>query len=711
MATGELVSPRGRLPDRPASDARAVPRAWATLPTLIGVVLLAMILYSAFDHGSVTRGAATRVELVVAGLSVVAAFGWLWLGTISLRAPRVTLIGLGLLAAFALWSGLSVLWSVNPDQTWIEVNRVITYGLVAGLGIALGASDPRAVELIARGFLLAVLAVTLYALAQKLLPGLHVPGLFDLNQTGALPRLQDPLGYWNALALFMVMGAPAALALTVDHARSPTARLGAACALALVLITVPLTYSRGGLIALAVALVVGIGLGGGRLRALTWLILVILASLPAILVGLLMPELSTANVPLGSREWAGGVLAAAVLGGLAVVVLVGRRLMPAEHRIGIPARRARAVRRAAAATVVGLVVAGLIALAVSPRGFTGTISELWHGFAATHEASSYNSQRLLSAASENRWVWWKEAATAFSARPWQGWGAGSFPVLHLLYRRDTLPVQQPHSVPLQFLAETGVIGALLGLAAFVLLAAGAISAIRSRSGGPERLLAAALLGAGLAYGVHCLYDWGWNIPAVSLPAFLFLGLLAGGRFGAAESARPRRHSLDGQAGSGGSPLRALALAGATVWLCVFALSVELPQLAAEKASAALVAASSPNRATVRAAQAEASLASQLDPLSDAGPVAQATVALHDSRPQEARVYLQEAVARNPSDPEAWRLLAQVEYGLGNLPNALADVQRAVDLDPMGRYAQTVLARELHQAPPGSSATRFPTPGS
>ena len=95
--------------------------------------------------------------------------------------------------------------------------------------------------------------------------------------------------------------------------------------------------------------------------------------------------------------------------------------------------------------------------------------------------------RLLSADSENRWVWWKEAASAFGDRPIAGWGAGSFGVLHLLYRHDSLSVQQPHSVPLQFLAETGLIGAALGLGAFVLLLAAAARSVRSRPRSGERL--------------------------------------------------------------------------------------------------------------------------------------------------------------------------------------------------------------------------------
>ena len=51
------------------------------------------------------------------------------------------------------------------------------------------------------------------------MPGFHVAGLFDLNQTGPLPRLQEPLGYWNALALLLALGAPVALMVSVDAPR------------------------------------------------------------------------------------------------------------------------------------------------------------------------------------------------------------------------------------------------------------------------------------------------------------------------------------------------------------------------------------------------------------------------------------------------------------------------------------------------------------
>jgi hypothetical protein len=579
---------------------------------------------------------------------------------------------------------------------------------VVGLGVAVGASHARAVGLIAQGFLLVVLAVTVYALGQKVVPGLHVSGLFNLNQTGQLPRLQEPLGYWNALALMIDMGVPIALALTADRTRSAATRLSAACGLSLMFLTIPLTYSRGGLVALAAALVVAMGLNRDRVRALAWLLATALASVPAILVGLLLHRLSAANVPLGTREGAGGVLALAILVGLGALLVGGRRILAIEPRLRLSAAGARTARRAVLAGVGILVLAALLGLGLSHRGLTGTLSHLWHGFTHPGSLSDNNPQRLLSADSY-RWLWWREAATAFSARPWQGWGAGSFPVLHLLHRQNTLPVQQPHSVPLQFLAETGVIGGILGLGAFALLVAGAAKAVRSRADGREHLLAVALLAAVLAYGIHCLYDWDWNIPALSLPAFLFLGVVSGRRAGPLPGS-PAEPPVAWLRPAGRGPvLRALALAGATVWLCVFALSIGLPQLAADRASTALVKASSTSRVTVRAALADASLAAQLDPLSDAGPKAEAEIAQRLSRPQAGRVYFQDAVAIDPSDPQAWLLLAFLDNALGDKAGAFAAAQRAIDLDPLGATAHAVVLRRLGSAPPSSSATRYPTP--
>ena len=147
-----------------------------------------------------------------------------------------------------------------------------------------------------------------------------------------------------------------------------------------------------------------------------WLAAIVLASLPAVMLGQLMHQLNTGDLRLGTREWAGGVLAGAVLGGLAGLVLAGRWVMARERTMALSSAAQARLRRGARVGLAMVVVAGLIGLAVSSRGFTGEISNLLDGFAGNRSASNFNPQRLLRTDSY-RWVWWKEAAAAFGGRP------------------------------------------------------------------------------------------------------------------------------------------------------------------------------------------------------------------------------------------------------------------------------------------------------
>jgi len=711
MSTAQLIGGPGGLPGEPVGIAETRSGSAVGLPVAIAVALLALVLYAAFDHGAAALPVDTRLQVAIAAIAAAAGAGWLWSGTLRPSAPRSAVAGTVLLAAFACWSGITVLWSVAPDQTWIELNRAIAYVIVLCLAIAVGASLARAGELVAKGFAAIALAVSAYALGQKLLPGLRLAGVFNLNQTGPLPRLQEPLGYWNALALLIALGVPVALALAVDSTRTARGRLVAACAVELMLLTIALTYSRGGLLALAVALVVGIGAGGERLRSLAWLIVAVIATVPPVVLGLSSHSLTAAGVSLSSREGAGGLLALVLIASLAGLVAVGRRLLALEPRLRLDPGSARALRRLALAAITVLALAAVVAVSLSSRGLGGTVSHAWDSFTSTQAVSNYNPNRLLTTAS-NRWVWWKEAAGAFSDRPLGGWGAGSFGVVHLLYRRDTLPVQQPHSVPLQFLAETGIVGALLGIGALVLLLGAAGRGIRARARGTERLLAAALLAGAVAYGVHCLYDWDWNIPAVSLPALVFLGVLVGARSRASGGARGSRATGAPSLERSSLGSRALWLAVLTLWLCVFALSALLPSLAASKANSALIQAASGSPGALRSAQASAALASSLDPLSDAGLRAEASVAIHEGRLARARAELQQAVGRDPTDGLAWNALALVYGLLRDTAGETFALQRMVALDPRAQSAQAIARYELSSAPPGESvtATRTPPPG-
>jgi hypothetical protein len=663
---------------------------------MLAAALTVLIAYAAFSHGAIRSPAETRLQLAVGVVALLAGASWLWRGTLRLAAPKAALAGVGVLAAFTVWTGVSLAWSVAADQSWVELNRAITYVIVLCLAIAVGASSARGISLIARGYLLAAWAVTIYALGQKLIPGLHISGVFDLNQTGQLPRLQEPLGYWNALSLFIAMGIPIALAITMDSSNPASARLGALVSAQLMVVALALTFSRGGVLALVLGLAATIALSGAWLRALMWIAAAAVAALPPLIFGLVDDSLTSANVALGTRELAGLELLAILAVCVVALLLSGRRLLALEHRVHLTAVRARAAGRLVLALGVVVLVIGLLVVTFSSRGLTGTVSHAWNSFTTTRVVSNTDPSRLLSADSENRWVWWREAAGMFSDRPIAGWGAGSFGVMHLLYRRDTISVQQPHSMPLQFLAETGLVGTILVLGGFALLFVSGVRTVRSRSPG-ERLIAAALLGGAVAHAVHSAYDWDWDIPAVTIPAIAFLGALAGAR-----GRTPPR--------AWGSGVRALGLGALALFMSAFALSAGLPSLAATKASSSLIAASSSSQGELQRAQSSAALAGSLDPLSDAGQRAEATIAIHRAQWARARGYLLNAINRNPTDPQAWAQLEEVDLVLGHVASAMADAQRLLALDPLGMSAQLVAQQaNLSVAPPNDSASASATP--
>jgi hypothetical protein len=476
-------------------------------------------------------------------------------------------------------------------------------------------------------------------------------------------------------------------------------RIAALIAIELLLLTIVLTYSRGGLLALAFGTGVGIAVSGARLRSLMWAGLALLTTLAPLVIGLTDHSLTTSHIPLGARERAGAELAAVLVVSLVVLVLVALRVFAAERHSHIGPERARRIGRLLALVAAVALAIGVIAVALSGRGLTGTISHAWSSFTATKGATVSGPTRLLSVDSENRWVWWKEAVGAFSDRPIGGWGAGSFATIHLLYRHDTLSTTQAHSVPLQFLAETGIVGALLALGAFGLLLAVAVTAVRRLATGRERLLAGALLAGAATYALHATYDWDWAIPGVTLPALVFLGTLAGSAPTGGGSARrsPR-------------PGRGLALAAVTLVLCVVAFSGVLPSLATGRASAALVSAAQGTPAALALAESDARDASSFDPLSDQGLLVEATIDERRGRLAQARAKLVSAIGREPTDVSAWEQLAILERRLGNDRTELAAAQRMLALDPFDLAARQIADEaQLPLTPAADSATSGSTP--
>ena len=215
---------------------------------ILALALLAACAYAAFARGAVRIPDESWLQIGLDVTALAAAAAWL-----SRReGPQTTgagWLGIALLTAFGAWCAVTMLWSVAPDDSWLEANRALAYALAVLLAVGLGTVSAPAIDRIAVGWLLVASAVALYALAGKVAPGAIAPD-------EPIARLRAPLQYWNALALVCAMALPVALRVATDTARDPRPRLAALAGTYALVLTLGLTYSRGGFVALAVALVV-----------------------------------------------------------------------------------------------------------------------------------------------------------------------------------------------------------------------------------------------------------------------------------------------------------------------------------------------------------------------------------------------------------------------------------------------------------------------
>lgn len=688
-------------------------------PLALAVALLVTLTYAVFAHGATTAPAETRVQLVLA-LCALPALAAVVTGRPGLRTvgPPAARLGLVLLLGFAAWCGLTLLWSVTPDRTWIEINRNVAYALVAGLGLVVGARTPRAIERIATGWLLIALLVAFYGLGSKTIPGVNVPGLVNFDQTGTLARLRAPLDYWNALGLLLAMAIPVALRIAVDRSLTVLVRTAALLAAYVLAVDLGMTYSRGAVLAIVAALAVLTALGRNRLRTLIAAVVAAVAAAGPLALAFTRHGLSDSGVDLGTRIHDGRPLAALVVVAGAALAGVAVLLIRHEDRVAWTAARTRSLGRATVVAAAAVVLLGVMGATATRTGLPGTVHKAARTFTVPTQDKQLDPSRLATTTSGNRWVWWQEAAGAFSDRPAGGWGAGSFRATHLRYRTNTISVVQPHSVPLQLLAETGLIGFLLAYAGIGGLLWAAVGRLRTMPDGRERELGVALIAASVAWLAHGVYDWDWDIPGITLPPLLFLGVVAGGAVGGARrptvfaGAAPAVLFVDPERDSRLRPGALLGVAAVVVALFAYATSAVLPAWSSTKSDAAQAEIGGDNvtPAELQDAAAKADLAARLDPLSIEPLLVSATIAQRRGRDLEARNDLLKAVRRQPDSSRAWFELGALALPLADRQGFVKATARALELDPHNPLLRTLAFRAISFAtPPGESATATGTP--
>lgn len=662
----------------------------------LGPWLLALLVvagcYAGFANGAIAIPNATRLQVGIAAIGLACGLG---IAAGALRAGRAPLAwtGVALLAGFALWSAVSAAWSAAPDETWLAANRAIAYATVAAVAIIAASSTRNAQSTVAVGLTAAALLVALYALGGKIAPEIHI-GAINLDPGSEFSRVREPIGYWNAVGILCVMATPVCIWLAASRAPAPAVRIGALLALVVFLLTLATTYSRGALISYAVVLAIMVGAGPRRLPRLAVGLGAILAALPSVIVAFGLHDLATGGLPTSARAEDGAILGLVLVISLVALALVGRELIRLEERASWTPRHSRLAWRGLAGVAIGLLLIGAGALAASDRGFTGEISHQVQEFKRPKGGLANTPDRLISSNGSNRWIWWEEAAGAFSDKPFAGWGAGSFPVVRFLYRRYESPVRSTHSVPLQFLSENGLIGALLGLGGLALLGVAAARQLR-RSSGPERAARLALLAAAAAWAVHSLVDWDWEIPAVTVPALVAACVAA--------APAPARHRI-------AAPRRAPALlAAATVFAAVlFASSAALPSLSENRRVDSLEAAAFGD---LHEARADSNLAHKLDPLAVEPLFTAASLANSSGDPRGAAALLAQAADTQPDNFRTWQRLALTQFQLPDYSAGAESLRRMAATNPLLFRERPGPADFLFplEAPPARSPTAFGTP--
>lgn len=667
-------------------------------------LVLACVTYAAFAGAATAIPEESRVQVGLAAAVLLAALG-LASGALGVARSPLAWAGAGLLALFALYSTLSLTWSIAPDLSWLAANRAAEYAVLVTVVLIAAPSLPRAPKLAVAGLTGLAVVVALYALGGKLLPTLSV-GPVDLDHASLFARLRAPLGYWNALGLLMVMASPACIWVAADRAREPWLRITALLVLELLLVTAALAISRGAVVALAVVIAVMVGAGPDRLRRLAVVGVALAAAAPAVAFEFSRDRLTQDGISAADRA-GDGVLLAFILA-VSMLALAGFALwaLSAENEANWGPEQTGLAWRMIAAVAVAATLLGVLGLASSERGLTGSVSHQWDQF-RTSAPLPNQPERLVSTSSSNRWTWWSEAAGAFSDRPVAGWGAGSFPLLHNRYRSHPAQVRSAHSVPLQFLAEGGLIGAGLALAGLSLLGAAGVRTMR-RSSGTERGARLALLAAGAAWAVHSLYDWDWEIPGVTLAALAAIAIAAAPPEGARVwPGTPRRWRSRAKTGPAlGVPL---AILGALLAMAL-ATSAALPAVSQEKHLDAQVKAgeAGADTAQVEDALSMALLAHKLNPLdTEALFVAADLEARLGNRARSEELDL-EAARLEPDDVRVWERLLQ--SGRANVLKIA--VQKRIETDPL-TFAlnpfEVAGLRYSAEVPPQLSPTAFGTP--
>lgn len=625
-----------------------------------------VVAYLALSNGGYDTIVRSQVGVAVWWIVLLGALA----GVLPARIGRAGWVAIGLLAGFALWTGLATGWSESAERSTIELGRVATYLGVLVLAIALqGRTGARHTI---NGLACAIGLVTLLAVLSRLLPQ-WFPANDHLEFLGAgnARKLSYPLNYWNALACFAATGVPLLLGVALG-ARTLLGQALAAAVLPLSALCVYLTISRGGALALVVGIVVFLAFVPRRLDAVATL--AVAGAGAAILVAgasqrdAVQDGITTAVARQQGSEliW----LAAIVCAGVALVqVALGLAARHLERpALLAPGRRAFA-RRAGVALVVACGV-GIGA------GAPGWVNDQWQEFKAPSGVVAAGGadnlfSRLSAVNGNNRYQYWRVALDANETARWQGIGPGTFEFWRA--RDGTVAgfVRDAHTLYFETLAESGIVGfaLLVGLFAFLLVAALA----RSLRATPElRVWIAAAVGGLAVFLTSAAFEWVWEMAAIAAVVLMLGAVIVAGRDAGDVLA-------DGDAGDAvarrSPPVPRAVLAGLAI-LAIGAVAVPMASAVATRDSRDAAA-----DGRLAAALQDSRTAERLQPYAATPRLQQALVLEQAGALPAAAKAARAATADEPTNWRTWFVLARIDARRGEDVAAIAALRQARRLNP------------------------------
>jgi O-antigen ligase len=619
----------------------------------------AVVAYLALSNGGYDTIVRSQVGIAVWWIVLVGALA----GVLPLRFGAAGWVATGLLAGFALWTGLATGWSESAERSVVELGRVATYLGVLVLAIAL--QGRAAARHTINGLACAIGLVTLLAVLSRL----H-PAWFPVNDhaeflgAGSARKLSYPLNYWNALAAFAAMGVPLLLGVALG-ARTLLGQASAAAMLPLSALCIYLTISRGGALALVVGIVVFLLFVPRRLAAVgTW-------AVGGVGSAILVAGASQRDAVQDGMATATAVTQGTELLWLAAIVCCGVALV--QVAMGLAARhveRPAVLASGRRATLLGgLALVAVLCVVGVAAGVPGTVDDRWQEFKGAAVASAGEDNvfsRLQGASGNGRYQYWQAAQDAAATDPWKGVGPGTFEFWWA--RNSTTPafIRDAHTLYFETLAETGLVGLALlgGLLLFVLCVAVA-RPLRVPTG--SRIWIAAAVGGLAAFMTSAAFEWVWEMAAIGCVAMLLAAVLVAGR----DEQAPAEDATS-------SPLPLVPRLAVALAAVVAIVAVAIP-MAGALATDESRAAAADNR--LAAALDESRTAERLQPYAATPHVQRALVLEQASLLASAAAAAKTATAEEPTNWRTWFVLARIEARRGSAGSAVRALRRARALNP------------------------------